>query len=144
MRLCTECGTRTLGLSPFHRSLHSTHLSQTFSFPVKSIPTKPPAFDTQSVGRLFLFLWRPDQVSVTSSFGMAFWPYFGCVILQSSSSLAFIFLNHLFFTSRVGDIFLSFWMTLSHLSLQIRWADSTIRIRYRRVFPLFILLFSCL
>ena len=121
-----EYGTRTLGLSPFHRSLHNTCLSQPSSHSGKSIPTKPPDFDTQSVGRLFSFLRRPYQVSVTSSFGMAFWPYFECVILQSRSSLAFIFWIHLFFTSRVGDIFPSFWMTLPHLSLQIRWADSTV------------------
>ena len=52
--------------------------------------------------------------------------------------------SHSVKSSRVEVIFPSFSMTLSHLSLQIRWADSTIRIRYRRVFTLFILPFSCL
>ena len=84
MRLCTECGTQT----------HT----------VKSMPTKPPAFDTQSVGKDSSFLRRTDQVCITSCFGIAFRPYFGCVILQSSSSLVFITSIHLFLTSRVGDI----------------------------------------
>ena len=124
MRLCTECGTQT----------HT----------VKSIPTKPPAFDTQFFGRDSSFLRRPDQVCTTSCFGIAFRPYFGCVILQSSSSLVFITSFPLFLTSRVGDIFPSFWITLSHLSLHIKWADSAIGTRYRRVFPSFISPSSCL
>ena len=44
-------------------------------------PLKPPASDTQFVGKLSSFLRRLDQVWVTSFFGMAFWLYLGCVIL---------------------------------------------------------------
>ena len=103
-------GLGLLRLSPLHRALFPTYLLRPSPHSVKSIPTKPPAFDTQFVGRLSSFLRRPGQVSITSRFGIAFQPYFGCVISQSSSSPVFIMLIHLFFTSRVGVILPSFWI----------------------------------